>query len=263
MARATSPATRHTNWLHTLFIVLSLLAIAASEWAFVYSDISYGIVAALCTTVGIYLVVSLARMPQGVADCAESLALVPLYILLTASLPWFFVNRTLILPAVYAVVLGLCLWHIYSKKLPFTEVGLRHERWARYSVIGAVVAIPLGITEFYVLGLKPSFPVFNLSYLLRDLFYMLFFVGLGEEVLFRGIIQRNLMNAFGTGWGLFLASALFSIMHLGWHSVPELGFTFAIALLLGYLYWRSGSLVGPIVIHGVANTVLVAVMPYI
>ena len=92
---------------------------------------------------------------------------------------------------------------------------------------------------------------------------MIFFVGLGEELLFRALVQKDLTNLFGWKWGLFIASLMFGIMHLTWRSIPELGFTFFAGVIFGYIYYRTRSLAAPIIAHGVGNTILVAVMPYI
>jgi len=56
---------------------------------------------------------------------------------------------------------------------------------------------------------------------------------------------------------------MFAVMHLTWRSIPEVVFVFCVGLLLGYLYYKTKSLVAPIVIHGVGNVTLVAVMPYL
>ena len=92
---------------------------------------------------------------------------------------------------------------------------------------------------------------------------MFLFVGLAEELLFRGLIQRDLAGAFGWKWGLFGAAALFSVMHLTWRSIPELGFVFIAGLILGALYLKTKNLTAPIVVHGANNVMLVAILPYI
>ena len=93
--------------------------------------------------------------------------------------------------------------------------------------------------------------------------YMFVFVGLGEELLFRGLVQRDLTKALGWKWGVILASLIFAVMHLTWRSIPEVVFVFFVGLLLGYLYYKTKSLVAPIVSHGTGNVILVAVMPYL
>jgi membrane protease YdiL (CAAX protease family) len=53
------------------------------------------------------------------------------------------------------------------------------------------------------------------------------------------------------------------VMHLTWRSIPELFFVFLASLILGYIYHKTKSLVGPIMMHGTGNVILVAIMPYL
>lgn len=246
-----------------LFLVAILVAIGITEWVFAYKDVAYGIGIALFVVIGIYVVISVTRLDQLIANCAESLALIPLYILFTSSLPWFFINQQYLLPAVYSTIMGLCLWHIYQKKLSFSELGFKKENWRKYVLMGIAIGIPIGTAEYFVLLPAPAFPTFEVQNLFRDAVYMLCFVGLGEELLFRGLVQRDLMKALGWKQGILLASVMFAVMHLTWRSIPELFFVFGAGLLLGYIYYRTKNLTAPIVAHGVGNVMLVAVMPYV
>lgn len=246
-----------------LIITAICLGITFCEWVFAYHNVAYGIILALLLALIIYMVIPVAKMGQSFADCAESLVLIPLYILLTSSLPWFFLSQELLLPAVYATILALCAWHIYRKNISLRDIGFSGERVPRYILIGTLVGIPLGVGEYFIITPPAAFPTFEIKYLMRDLAYMVVFVGLGEELLFRGLVQRDMTNLLGWKWGLLGASLMFGVMHLTWRSIPELGFTFFAGMLLGYLYYRTRSLVPPIIAHGVGNTVLVAVMPYL
>jgi hypothetical protein len=246
-----------------LIILAICIAIALCEWVFAYKNVAYGIGLALFLAIGIYIMLAVTRLRQPIAHSAQSMALIPLYILFTASLPWFFISQQYLLPAVYSAILALCLWHIYQRKLSFTEIGFSRDKLLRYILLGVVIAIPVGIVEYFILTPAPAFPSFGIGYFFRDLVFMLLFVGVAEELLFRGLIQRDLMTALGWKWGLILAALMFMVMHLTWRSVPELGFTFAIGLLLGYIYYKTRSLAAPIVIHGVGNVLLVAVLPYL
>jgi len=252
-----------TRW-QTVFIAIICVTIAACEYVFAYQNVAYGIVIALALAILIYFMLSVLRLDRRIASCGESLALIPLYILFTSSLPWFFINQQYLLPAVYSCILGLCLWHVYQKKLSLRELfGFSKEKLLKYSLVGLAVGIPLGIGEYFILYPAPAFPSFEVKYLFRDMVYMFCFVGIAEELLFRGLIQRDLAGAFGWKWGLFAASVLFAVMHLTWRSVPELGFVFIAGLILGALYLKTKSLVAPIVAHGINNVILVSVLPYI
>ncbi len=246
-----------------LIIAAICMGITLCEWVFVYQDVAYGIVLALFLALIIYIVVPLVKMGQPFTDCAESLVLIPLYILLTSSLPWFFLSQAFLLPAVYSVILALCAWHIYRKNTSLRDIGLNRQKIPKYILIGILVGLPLGAGEYFIITPVPSFPTFEVRYLFRDILYMVAFVGLGEELLFRGLLQRDMTNLFGWKWGLLTASLLFMVMHLTWRSLPELGFTFGAGLIFGYLYYRTRSLTAPIVAHGAGNVVLVAVMPYL
>nr|QNO53103.1 hypothetical protein ODDINNFO_00017 [Methanosarcinales archaeon ANME-1 ERB6] len=92
---------------------------------------------------------------------------------------------------------------------------------------------------------------------------MVLFVGVGEELLFRGVIQRDLTHAFGPAAGLVLASSVFCVMHLAWRSISELALVFFMGIIFGYLYYKTGSLTAPIIAHGVGNVMLVGVLPYL
>lgn len=248
-----------------LWLIIGILAaISVSEYLFAYTDAAYGIGVALFLALGVYVTVSVIKLDGRVANCAESLALIPLYILFTSSLPWFFISQQYLLPAVYSIIIGLCLWHIYQNKLSITRImDLRKIGLVRNIAIGLGIGMVLGTVEYLILRPAPSFPTFEVRYLLRDTIYMLLFVGFGEELLFRGLIQVDLMKVFGTRWGLVLAAAMFAVMHLTWRSIPELFFVFAAGLVLGYVYWRTKSLTLPIIIHAANNVMLVAVLPYL
>jgi membrane protease YdiL (CAAX protease family) len=246
-----------------LIIAAICLGITFCEWVFAYQDVTYGIILALFLALIIYMVIPVVRLEQSFTDCVESLVLIPLYILLTSSLPWFFLSQELLLPAVYSTILALCAWHIYRKNISLRDIGFSRDRVLRHVLIGVLVGVPLGVGEYFIITPAAAFPTFEIKYLMRDLAYMVIFVGLGEELLFRGLVQRDMTNLLGWKWGLLGASLMFGVMHLTWRSIPELGFTFLAGVLLGYLYYRTRSLTSPIVAHGIGNTVLVAVMPYL
>jgi len=255
--------TRAIRWQQLLILAI-FTAIAVCEYLFAYQDVAFGIGLALFLALGIYITISVVRLNQPITDCAGSLALIPLYILFTSSLPWFFISQQYLLPAVYSIILALSLLHIYQNKLSLKYIfGFRKEKLLLYTLACLAIGAVLGTMEYSILRPAPAFPTFEVKYLLRDMIYMFLFVGLGEELLFRGLLQIDLMKVFGVKGGLILASLMFAIMHLTWRSIPELGFVFVAGLVLGFLYWKTKNLVLPTIVHGANNVMLVAVLPYI
>ncbi|MEE8403386.1 MAG: type II CAAX endopeptidase family protein [Candidatus Hydrothermarchaeaceae archaeon] len=248
------------DWKPIILIIIATITVL--EYIFVYLNPGYGMVMALFMVILIYIAISLPKEAAG-TEAVESLALIPLYVLFTSSLPWFFVHQSYLLPAMYTVVLAICVWHVYEKGISMERLGLVKKKWVKYAVVGALIGIPTGSIEYFVLRPEPAFPAFQIAYLLRDFLYMTLFVALGEELLFRSIIQVDLQKTFGNQKGLLLASYIFGIMHLSWRSPTELVFAFLAGYLLGYIYNRTGSLVGPIMLHAINNTVLVGILPYL
>ena len=95
-------------------------------------------------------------------------------------------------------------------------------------------------------------------------------IGPGEELLFRGIVQTRLDQAFGRpwrafgaelGWGWVIASLLFGLAHyLSPSAVGQGGWalwTTVSGLLFGYIRAKSGSFVAPAIVHGVLLAVAV------
>jgi len=245
------------------FILCIIAAIVVSQYVFVYSDVAYGILLSLLIALGVYIIISVVRMRSELIRSAESLSLIPLYVLFTSSMPWFFVEQELLIPMVYSLILGLCLWHMYEHGLGLRDVGIVWRKPVRYMLLGSLIALPTGYIEYRILLPAPAFPSFELVHLLRDLANMTFFVGLGEELLFRGIIMSDLERLFGWRTALLAQAFLFGVMHMTWRSIPELGFTFMAGLILGYLYHETGTLLTPIAMHSVNNVVLVSILPYL
>jgi uncharacterized protein len=249
-----------------VYLSVLLAAIGVVEYVFAYGNPAVSAVLALALALGMALVSALAPLRQALIRCTDSLALVPVYILLTASIPWFFFHQQLWTPAVYSLVLALCLWHIQARRLSFSRLAGLHLTWRqlwRPLLLGAAIGTPTGFLEYLVLQVPAPSPTFAWPYLLRDTLYMVVFVGLGEELLFRGLIQTDLSRALGRHWGLLLGSVLFMVMHLTWRSVPELVFVFFAGGLMGYLYLRTGNLAASISMHAVNNIMLVSICPYL
>jgi hypothetical protein len=264
-AAAIQPYSRRQLLLYAFILVGVMFLIGICEYIFAYRNVAYGIVLALVLCVMLYLLLAIPSLENKLTLCLESIALVPIYILFTSSLPWFFINQRYLLPAVYSCIICLCFLHIYQKNLSVKELFGRFPTGARllyYIIAGTALGICLGVVEYLILRPAPAYPHFSTGDLFLNLFYMILFVGVGEELLFRGLIQRDLVNLFGARWGLVSASLLFAIMHLTWRSVPELFFVFIAGLIFGGLYLKTKGLYVSILAHGINNVMLMAVYPY-
>ncbi len=87
-------------------------------------------------------------------------------------------------------------------------------------------------------------------------------VGPAEELVYRGIVQAHLSEAYDAWFAIGLSSLIFAAIHVGAYSVlaesalqvmVPLTLIFAISLIMGWLYHRQQNLLVPIVLHAVFN----------
>ncbi|NOQ25266.1 MAG: CPBP family intramembrane metalloprotease [Bacteroidales bacterium] len=94
---------------------------------------------------------------------------------------------------------------------------------------------------------------------LGSLYFNIFMIGIlpsiGEELIFRGIFQRLFAEwTKNIHWGIIIAAFLFSAMHMQFYGfLPR----FLLGVLLGYLFYWSGSIWLPMLGHFVNNTTAV------
>lgn len=75
--------------------------------------------------------------------------------------------------------------------------------------------------------------------------------GICEEMLFRGLIFRRLLRRWGIVGSLAVSSALFAIAHV---DPPAMALAFTLGIWLGYLTWRTGSILPSIATHVTVNS---------
>jgi membrane protease YdiL (CAAX protease family) len=80
---------------------------------------------------------------------------------------------------------------------------------------------------------------------------------IGEELLFRSMAQRLLIKMFKSAWaGIIIAAALFSAMHMEFYGfIPR----FALGILLGAIYWYSGSIWTAMLAHFIYDGVVIVI----
>lgn len=93
--------------------------------------------------------------------------------------------------------------------------------------------------------------------LILNLFMIAGLAALGEELLFRSIIQTSLIKICKNAHiGILLASVIFSFIHLEFYGfVPRL----ILGMLLGYMFYFSGSIWIPMLMHFINNGTVVLI----
>ena len=94
---------------------------------------------------------------------------------------------------------------------------------------------------------------------LIDLLLMLGLIGfvaaVGEELLFRGVLQNLFQEWFGSPHiAIWLTAFLFSVIHFQYHAILP---RFVLGALIGYVYVNSGNLRSAMLLHFFYNSILV------
>jgi len=91
--------------------------------------------------------------------------------------------------------------------------------------------------------------------LLFNIFMIALLPAIGEELLFRGVIQRIFTNwTRSNNWGIWISAILFSALHMQFYGfVPRM----LLGVLFGYLLVWSGSMWLPIIAHFLNNAIAV------
>ncbi len=164
--------------------------------------------------------------------------------------------------------------YLNYRGLPLSSLRLRIPtlRDCGWVVAGAAVllgiALVLGVlVELLPLSEPSEHQVFEIAeerpeILLLMVPMSLLFVGPGEEVLFRGVIQTRLVEFYGDAMGIVVTSIVFAAAHLPAYAGEGVGISiailFSLSIVIGWLYERTDNLVVPALVHGIYNAVLFA-----
>jgi len=94
--------------------------------------------------------------------------------------------------------------------------------------------------------------------LITNLIFISLFAGVGEEIFFRGVLQRMFIRAFKNPWmGIVLTATIFSAFHFQFFGFfPRL----ALGIVLGAIYWYSGSLWAAIIAHFIYDAFIIVLV---
>ena len=93
--------------------------------------------------------------------------------------------------------------------------------------------------------------------MLLNLVFIAVFAGIGEELFFRGVLQRLFIKMFRNPWaGIIITGFIFSAIHMQFFGFfPR----FMLGILLGVIYWYSGSIWTAIIAHFVYDGLIVII----
>jgi len=179
-----------------------------------------------------------------------------------SGLRWLFVPGVLVAAALSPTYLG---------KRAFPRIRFDPQRYGQtLRLVAATSVLVVGVAFLGLwlmtrldlpIPLKPT--IARRSDWLSWLLYQLLYVAVAEEVFFRGYVQVNVMRIFERlrwcttatqQWAtIVISAACFAVAHVAVQGRMIALLTFGPGLLLAWLFLRTGSLLAPILLHGLAN----------
>ena len=142
--------------------------------------------------------------------------------------------------------------------LTWAEVGFNFVSWMRLLLIGLSGVLIGGLQYLFT-----QQPVHPLSNWLEISFAIIVLLGAGflEELVFRGLLLRIAITNIGVWPGITFVAIILSIFQIGLLSPVFLVFVFLVGLVMGWLVYRTGSIFGVALAHGLANLTFYLVVP--
>ena len=183
-----------------------------------------------------------------------------------------FVRGMILLQFLFLFTIPSLLFGYFSDPQPMRYLGLNAPGKSLYWILGIlliIVAYPLveyigyinqkislgettnkwmkGMEEEAARQIKFMLEKRTPGELVKNLIFISLFAGIGEELFFRGILQRLFIRMTQNPWmGIVLTAAIFSGIHFQFYGFfPR----FLLGILLGAIYWYSGSLWTAILAH--------------
>lgn len=177
---------------------------------------------------------------------------------------WMSANLVIILTLVFAVdkenlrLLQLDLKDSFFKKM-LMGLGFAGLLFVVFYVGNIAIRLILesadeGINQVY--GFRQEAPEW------RILILMLIVIGPGEELFWRGFLQRKLQTKFGINSGFLLATFLYAAVHLFTGNMVLVLAALTCGLFWGWLYKKYNSMIINIVSHTIWDIMVFIILPF-
>ena len=240
------------------FAVIVLVEVVA-----VFFNPLWGIIGHIAIMVGVILYSSLAGEKSG-GRLFLALALVPLVRIISWCMPLANVPQVWWYLIIYVplAVAAFMLIPILGYQLKDIGLTVKVNRLPIQLAV-ALTGFVFGVVEYFILAgeAEATYIILQETQLLA-VFLLLACTGFVEELIFRGVLQRSTVDAWGRR-GLVYVSLIFASLHLIHNSLVDIAFVFTVAMFFAWVVNRTGSLLGVTLSHGITNIMLYLVLPVV
>ena len=247
--------------VEAISLIIYFIAIAAAEIAVTYINMQAGLVLEFIILFAL-LIHSSVHESYNFSTLLRSMMALPMIRIIGLSIPLMQIQPLYWFPIISIPLFAASFTLVRAQKLTRKKIGLVLGNIPLQLTV-ALSGVVFGFTEYMILKPAPLISTFSMETVLFGAVILLVSTGFAEELLFRGILQKNAENVFGKVYGLLYASVLFTALHVGWQSGLDLIFVFSVAMFYGYAFQKTRSLLGVTLSHGISNSFLFLIMPFI
>lgn len=249
--------TRNQSYILIFYVLVMILG----EFITNYYSLSGGII--LQVFLMLFLIInSSTTTSYRFSYLLQAMILLPLIRIMSQIIPligiqtiyWFLI---ILIPIMVAIIILM-----QSQNLNRKSIGLTRGNLSIQLGIGSTGLI-LGYVEYQIIQPTALIPSLNLINIIFAGAIILIATGFLEEIVFRGMIQRNAENLMGKLWGVIFASVLFTVLNIGWNSLADLTFIFLVSMFYGYVFQKTRSILGVGISHGICNVILFIILPFL
>lgn len=201
----------------------------------------------------------LAVFVQGLSRCLEAYGIVFVSRIVFIPIQPAFLTVAFSQPVLYTLIFLSLAFYMRFRGVQPEQAGLTRGRFSPLIQVPAAVALGflLGFIEYQILV---PVPIGTQERLLETIAYlfvvMLVFVATTEEIMFRGLLLNFVSDVVPVAQSILIVSVQFGLMHLGWGVPLEILFAYLAGILFSFAFYKTHSLLMPIIMHGVGNITL-------
>ena len=238
-----------------------ILALILAEVVTTYIDMQWGLLINGLILISL-IVGSVVSDSPNFSNLLRSMIVLPLIRIIGLSMPIMKIDTLYWFPIISIPLFAAAYFLIRGQSMTRQSVGLvKGDLKIQIPII--FTGIVFGAIEYLILKPEPLIATFTLFNLVFAGIILTISTGFAEELLFRGILQKNAENVMGKYMAILFASVIFSILHTGWMSFLDLIFVFLVAVFYGFVFQRTRSIFGISFSHGLTNIFLFVVMPFL
>src|SRR5262249_21047209 len=170
-----------------------------------------------------------------------ALTLVPTLRLVSLSLPLSAIPVTYWYAAIGFPMIVATIAAIRALGFSATDVGVAlHPRWISLSLVMVPCGILLGVIDAAILQPTPLAPTLSFEDTWIPALILAICTGLGEELTFRGVLQRAAERVYGRS-GIVYVALLYATLNIESLSIYHVVLTFMFSLAIGMIVFRTRS----------------------